>query len=100
MILPAMNLFRLGTTILAGILGLAAVWILSVELIRPTLPFFANDAATAEVLAAHRVSARTAAWIGLIRGNLWADYAVTLAPDLSGELTGNAPATSLERFHD
>jgi hypothetical protein len=90
------NGFRVGTAIFAGLLGLAAVWMLSVELIRPTLPFFPIDAAAAEATAAHRGAARAAAWVGLIRGDLWTDYAMTLAPNLSGELTGNASATSLQ----
>ncbi len=92
--------FRLGTSIFAGILALAAAWLLSAELIRPTLPFFPVDTATAETIAAHRGAAGAAAWIGLIRGDLWTDYAMTLAPDLSGELTGNTPATSLKTLDD
>jgi len=86
MFLPALNWFGLGTTIFAAILGAAAVWLLSVEFIRPVLPFFPVDAATAEAMAAHRTAAGAAARIGLIRGELWTDYAMTLAPDISGEL--------------
>jgi hypothetical protein len=92
----ALNWFRLGTMILAAFLGLASAWMLSVQFIRPTLPFFPDDAAAAKAAAAHRGAASAAAWIGHIRGNLWTDYAITLAPDLSGELTGNTPTTSLE----
>lgn len=90
------NLFRLGTMIFAGILGLGAVWILSVELIRPALPFFPDNAASTEAAAAHRVAARAAAWIGLVRGNLWTDYATTLTPDL---LMGDVPTTSIQALN-
>jgi len=81
-----LNWLRLGTAILAGILSMSSMWILSVEFIGPTLPFFPTDAATAEAVAAHRNAAGVAARVGLIRGNLWTDYAMTLAPNLAGEL--------------
>ena len=80
----------------AGILGLSAIWLLSAELIRPTLPFFPEDVATARAAAAHRGAAGAAARIGLVRGDLWTDYAMTLAPDLSGKPTGDAAAASLQ----
>lgn len=92
----APNWLRLGATVYAAVLGVAAVWMLTVELIRPTLPFFADDVATAEAAAAHRGAAGAAAWIGRVRGNLWTDYAMTLAPDLSGKPTGDAAAASLQ----
>jgi hypothetical protein len=77
-----MNFFRFGTMVLSGVLGLAAVWIISVELIRPILP--SPYVPSADIFEVHRHSARTAAWIGFIRGSLWTDYAMTLAPDLTG----------------
>jgi hypothetical protein len=96
MIQEPVNWMRVGTRILAGILGLSSVWILSIELVRPTLPFFPNDAAAIEAAAAQQSAAQVAAWIGLIRGKLWSDYAMTMAPDLSGELAGKGPLPSLE----
>jgi hypothetical protein len=87
MIVPAANVPRLGTSVFAWGLGLGAVWILSVELIRPSLPVFPNDAATIESAAARRNAAGVAAWIGLLRGSLWTAYAMTLAPAPSGEFT-------------
>jgi hypothetical protein len=90
------NWFRLGTMIFAGLLGLGAVWILSVELIRPALPFFPDNAASTEAAAVHRDAARAAAWVGLVRGNLWTDYAMTLTPDL---LTTDVPTTSLQALN-
>jgi hypothetical protein len=92
----ALNWLRPGAMIYAAVLGVAAVWMLTVELIRPTLPFFPEDVATARAAAAHRGAAGAAAWIGLVRGDLWTDYAMTLAPDLSGKPTGDAAAASLQ----
>ena len=89
---------RLGTAIFAGLLGLAGVWILSVEIIRPTLPFFPSDAAAAEAAAAHRSAAGVAASIGLVRGDLWADYAMTLAPEASVQFGGAVSSTAPEAF--
>ena len=88
----APNCLRLGATIYAAVLGIAAVWMLTVELVRPTLPFFPEDVATARTAAAHRGAAGAAAWIGLVRGDLWTDYAMTLAPGLSGKATADAPS--------
>jgi hypothetical protein len=93
---PDLNWVRLGMMSLAGILGLGAAWILAVQFIRPTVPFFPDDAASSQAAAAHRGAAGAAAWIGLIRGDLWTDYAITLAPDLSKEFTGDRLATSLQ----
>jgi hypothetical protein len=93
---PAPNWFPLGATLYAAVLGVAAVWMLTVEFIRPTLPFCPDDAATAEAAATHRGAAGAAAWIGLVRGNLWTDYAITLAPDLSRESKGDATAASIQ----
>jgi hypothetical protein len=76
---------RLGAPIFAGMLSLAGTWILTVEAFRPKLPFFSDDAADAKVAAANRDAARTAAAIGLVRGDLWTNYAMTLAPQIAGK---------------
>jgi hypothetical protein len=96
MIWEPANWTRMGTRILAGILGLSSVWIFTTELVRPTLPFFPNDAAAIKAAAAQQSAAKAAAWIGLIQGKLWIDYAMTIAPDLSRELAGKALIPSLE----
>jgi hypothetical protein len=93
---PAPNWFPLGAAVYAAVLGVAAVWMLTVEFIRPTLPFCPEDVAAAEAPATHRGAAGAAARIGLVRGNLWTDYAMTLAPDLSREPTGDAAAASIQ----
>jgi hypothetical protein len=73
---PAPNWFPLGAMLFAAVLGVAAVWMLTVEFIRPTLPFCPEDVATAEAVATHRGAAGAAVWIGLVRGNLWTDYSM------------------------
>jgi hypothetical protein len=90
------NGFRLGTVILAGVLGLGGLWMLTVEIIRPTVPFFPENAAAIDAAASRRGAAGVAASIGLIRGELWADYAITLAA--SRELTNDQRAAAPDAF--
>jgi hypothetical protein len=84
---------KLGAAIFAAILGIAATWLLLVELVRPTLSGLPIDGSPAKAAVAPVGAAAMAAWIGLIRGSLWADYAETLAPNLSAASTGwDSPA--------
>jgi hypothetical protein len=84
---------KLGAAIFAAILGIAATWLLLVELVRPTLSGLPIDGSPAKAAVAPVGAAAMAAWIGLIRGSLWADYADTLAPNLSAASTGwDSPA--------
>jgi hypothetical protein len=69
---------RLAAASFAAILGLLALWILATELLRPPLPYFPADAAAAKAAVAFRGRAGAAALIGLVRGELWTDYAETL----------------------
>jgi hypothetical protein len=91
----ASSLFRVGTAIFAGVLGVAAVWMLLVELIRPSLPFFPDDPTSVEAAGAHRGAAAVAASIGLVRGDLWTDYAIT---QMSAEIRGSVTAAAPEAF--
>jgi hypothetical protein len=79
---------KLGAAIFAAILGLAATWLLLVELVRPTWPRLPIDESPAKAAVAPAGAAAIAAWVGLIRGSLWADYAEALAPNLSAASTG------------
>src|SRR5258708_2142275 len=92
----ALKVVRIGPASFAGVLGLAAAWMLLVDLVQPTLPFFPDDAATAQAAAGHRSSAGVAAWIGLVRGDLWTGYAIALAPDLTWQISEKGPGASLE----
>ena len=69
--------FRGLTFIFAVILGCQAFWLLAAELSRPQSITFPAEA-TADVTA-NRTAAHRAAELGVIRGDLWADNALTYA---------------------
>ena len=82
--------FRIGAAAFAGFLFIAAAWIVAAELARASVPFFLTasdirDASTKSTTAA------TAAQIGWLRGDLWAEYALLLD---SSALSDNAPLPS------
>jgi hypothetical protein len=72
---PSYRLFRGLIVALAFVLGCQALWILAAELSRPTLAGFPVNA-TSDA-AANRNATALAASFGYIRGDLWADYALT-----------------------
>ncbi|MBV8448008.1 MAG: kinase/pyrophosphorylase [Hyphomicrobiales bacterium] len=78
--------FRVAATALAVILAIAAVWILSAEALRPRLASFPAAAAAVTATPIERDRAETAARVGLVRGDLWAEYAMTLVPQLPQEI--------------
>jgi hypothetical protein len=83
---------RLGMMALAAVLGLAATCDIAVDFIRPNRPEFPTSGSIANAAAARRTAAEWAASISLMRGDLWADYAVTLAADpisMGGGFTGD-----------
>lgn len=61
----------------ALLLACQATWILAAEFSRPILPDFPANMQTAAAAAAKRNAAAKAASIGLIRADLWANYALT-----------------------
>jgi hypothetical protein len=67
--------FRIGTAAFASFLFVAAAWIVAAELARASVPFFltASDVQDASTKSS---AAATAAQIGWLRGDLWADYAL------------------------
>jgi hypothetical protein len=71
------GLFRGIALVVAFVLGCQAIWILAAEFIRPKHFRFPVDAQTAEVAANNRNTAGLAASFGIMRGDLWADYAFT-----------------------
>lgn len=77
MTLKPQNKLRRYAFVFAAILGLQAVWSLAAESYRQPLPYFPTGHAGLDAITAHRDAAYTAARIGWIRGDLWADYAVT-----------------------
>jgi hypothetical protein len=86
------------TSILAPacILGLAAAWLLVVEIIRPNVPYLPDDAASAEAASSHRLAAGVSAEIAILRGDLWADYAITLAPQMTMDARSPLEASAAE----
>jgi hypothetical protein len=85
--------FRLSALIFAALLGGQALWLVATELVRPRVTYFPADKAASEQAAGQRLAALFAAQIGSLRGNLWADYAVTLFSELLTD-TKNATASS------
>ncbi len=62
---------RIGSFALAGFLGVAGLWALSADLIAPRPGWFPGSQDAAARWSAHRSAARTAAAIGMVRGDLW-----------------------------
>ncbi len=69
--------FRGTALVVAFVLGCQALWILTAEFTRPKHFGFPVDAQAAAVAADNRNSAELAASFGIMRGDLWADYAFT-----------------------
>jgi hypothetical protein len=71
--------FRFTALIFAVLLGAESVWLLSAEICRPGISRLPIDATAAAAAARDRVAAGRAASIGMIRGDLWAEAAITYA---------------------
>jgi len=69
--------------IFALVLGCLAAWILVAEFSRPFYPGF--SATTQPDTVANRNSAASAASLGIIRGDLWAEYALSYFDALQGD---------------
>jgi hypothetical protein len=63
-------------------LGLSGIWMAIPDLLSPKPISLPLDRGTAESAATHRIGARMAAELGLVRGDLWAKAAFTDAPIL------------------
>jgi hypothetical protein len=94
------NIVQTGAAVFASVLGLGAVWIVSVELVRPPVPIFASNPKSIQTLIELRGPAGVAAWIGLIRGTLWTDYAMRLAPESSRPPSDYSFPTNLASLND
>jgi hypothetical protein len=76
---PSHSGFRLATLVFAGVLGVQCIWLLLTELSRPGIDRLPSDAQAAAEAAKQRSDAIWTAWIGVIRGDLWAEAAFTSA---------------------
>jgi hypothetical protein len=95
---PAMTLsphdrLRTGAVIFASIVGLGALWLTAAAVARPAPPGFPADAASAAAAAQERGRATLAARLGAVRGDLWAQCAVTYADLLWTEAGPQPDAT-------
>jgi hypothetical protein len=59
------------------VLACQATWILQAEFYRPALPVFPANSQAAGAAAAQRSAATLAASVGVVRGDLWAECALT-----------------------
>jgi hypothetical protein len=75
--MPSQTTFRLVTLLFAIVLGAQCIWLLLAELSRPGVNRLPTDPQSAALTAKQRSDATWAAWIGAIRGDLWADSAYT-----------------------
>ncbi len=76
---PPHKAFRLGTLVFAALLGAQCIWLLLAQLSRPGIDHLPTEAQAAVQGVGQRNDAIWAAWIGAIRGDLWAESAFTYA---------------------
>jgi hypothetical protein len=86
--MPSQTTFRLVTLVLAIVLGAQCIWLILAELSRPGITRMPTDPTGATIAARQRNDATWAAWIGVIRGDLWAESAYTYS-DLLWASSGN-----------
>ena len=94
---PSYALFRLTTLLFAILLGAQSAWLLITEYSRPGITELPTDASAAATAAGKRGAAASAASIGAIRGELWAELAFTYANLVVGgsrsDAASNLPGT-------
>jgi|HubBroStandDraft_4_1064222.scaffolds.fasta_scaffold15504_2 hypothetical protein len=92
--------FRIATLAFAMVLGAQSIWLLLAEFSRPGINSMPTDSQSAALAAKQRNDATWAAWIGAVRGDLWADSAYTYSDLLwanSSNSSENAPSMALVR---
>lgn len=94
---PSMKL-RSGLLALGIVLGLSGVWLLLPELLSPESPALPFDRNGAEAASAQRGRAKMAAYIGAIRGDLWANAAFTGAHFIWTDRLTNLDRTSSQQL--
>lgn len=81
----------------AAALALLGSWQIAAEFVRPQIPYWPEGPSSAEDAAQQRGRAALAARIGAVRGDLYVDYAISLAPvpfiDLSVASSGAEDAS-------
>src|SRR5215470_14277290 len=84
---PAYTGFRVFALILALLLACQAFWILAAEFSRPPSLSFPTTSQAVANAAANRGAARAAAQLAILRGDLWAEAALTYSDVFSFEGT-------------
>jgi hypothetical protein len=94
---PSNNVFRLATLVLAAVLGTQCIWLLLTEFSRPGIDHLPVNAQAAREATKQRNDAVWTAWIGAIRGDLWAESAFTSADLLWANPDADQAKAVLER---
>ena len=93
------GIFRGAALLFAFVLSCQAIWILAAEFSRPSSYGFPRTVQAAGAVSANRNSAALAASYGVVRGDLWAEYAITFLNLVWGDEQdiGNSRASKTER---
>lgn len=92
--------FRVATLLLATVLGAQCIWLLLAAFSRSGIDRLPTDPQSAAMAARERNDATWAAWIGDVRGDLWAESAFTFANLLWTDPNKNSEVTqSLDEAH-
>jgi hypothetical protein len=86
---PSQFVFRTLTLLFAILLGAQCIWLLVAQISRPGIHRLPTNAADATAASQRRSAAATAATIGAVRGDLWAESAFTYS-DLLFDKTASA----------
>jgi hypothetical protein len=95
--------FRALALVLALVLSCQALWLLAAELSRPAPITFPTGSEPVAGVAANRSAARTAAQLAILRGDLWAQSALTYSDVFSFEGTAkgaNDDPTTVQQARD
>jgi hypothetical protein len=93
--------FRAAIYGLAAVLGAYCIWLCAADIIRPGVQRLPTERQDAAVAAQQRSAAISAARVGIVRGDLWAEAAFTFSDSLWPPSTGNAsPATTIDQAHE
>ncbi len=84
----------------AALLVLQAVWLVTIALVRPPMPYFVLDQAAARAAESKEGRARLAARIGLVRGDLWADDAISASAEVVDNLLQLGRPPTEQRYAD
>jgi len=81
----------------SGLLALQSIWIILPELIRPSSLAFPRDAQSLPISSSERNHAGWAAKLALLRGDLWAEYAIAQWSELIRDIELQKTAQSVDQ---